>query len=88
MILLLISVTTRAVIGPFSGPYFSVQSTKLKAVFVVKMFLDSSRNVLNNVFRKLLLKEQGFSGIVTRLFSKFAGLKYCKVFPPISKTSP
>ena len=63
MILLLISVTTRAAIGPFSGPYFSVQSTKLKAVFVVKMFLD------NNVFRKLLLKEQIFSGIVTCLFS-------------------
>ena len=75
MILLLISVTTRAVIGPFSGPYFSVQSTKLKAVFVVKMFLDSSRNVLNNVFRKLLLKEQGFSGTVTRLF-----FKICRTF--------
>ena len=70
-------------IGPFSGPYFSVQSTKLKAVFVVKMFLDSSRNVLNNVFRKLLLKEQGFSGIVTSLFLKFAG--NCKVLLPISK---
>ena len=41
-----LSVTTRAVIGQFSGPYSTVQPTKIDAA-VDKMFCDLSQSVLN-----------------------------------------
>jgi len=46
-ILLYLSVSTRAVIGQFSGLYSTYGLLKFKAVFVAKMFRDLSPSVVN-----------------------------------------
>ena len=45
-----LSVTTRAVIGQFSGPYSTVQPTKIDAAFVDKRFCDLTQSVLDLSF--------------------------------------
>ena len=45
--LLYLSVSTHAVIGQFSGPYSPIRPTKIKVVFVTKLFLELSQCVLN-----------------------------------------
>lgn len=37
----------RVVISHFSGPYFAVQPAKFKAIFVAKVFRDSSPSILS-----------------------------------------
>ena len=45
--LLYLSVSTCAVIGQFSGPYYPVRPAKIKVNFVAKLFRDLSLSVLD-----------------------------------------